>query len=151
MSKNISDDALGGLIRLTTSIINLAIDTTDERTQHLTDHIYHIITFSAITLCRLLSAYEDQLSVSHDVASLDTLVTSLVDWLKSIGLRSHVAHMLGGVVLSQQRKLRPEAQPTPYSTTSATSLPFDTALLYPEFINAEMFDIHFDEDWQAWE
>jgi hypothetical protein len=149
-SRRASDEHLADLVRLTTSILNLAMDTADSRTQHLTDHIYHIITFSAITLCRLLGLYEGRISLTHDITALDDLVSRLVDWLKSIGLRCHVAHMLGNVVASQQRKLRPNTHPTPMSSTSIDALPFDTNMLYPEFINAEMFDINTEGFWPSW-
>jgi hypothetical protein len=38
------------MIRISTMIIKLATNTTDERTQHLTDHIYHVVSFAAVTL-----------------------------------------------------------------------------------------------------
>lgn len=110
---------LSEMIDPCTSIMNLAVDTTDERTQHLTDHIYHVITFSAITLCRLLSTYEDKLRDSHDPQALDALVTRLVVWLRSIGLSCHVAHMLSDVVSAQHKKLRPGAQPVAYAASDA--------------------------------
>jgi hypothetical protein len=58
--------------------------------------------------------------------------------------------MLGNVVASQQGKLRPNTHPTPMSSTSIDALPFDTNMLYPEFINAEMFDINAEDLWPSW-
>ena len=85
-SAAVRESILSEMIRLSTSIINLAMNTTDERTRHLTDHIYHMISFAAVTLCRLLHNYEDQLSISHDLHGLDGLILSLVTWLHAIGL-----------------------------------------------------------------
>lgn len=150
-SRRISDDLLAEHVQCASSILNLAMDTTDSRTQHLTDHIYHIITFSAITLCRLVSTYEDRLAAIHDIGALDFLVTKLITWLKSIGLRSHIARLLGNVVESQQKKLRPKGQASPISADSSEALPFDTALLYPDFINAEAFNINVESLWPTWE
>ena len=130
---------LSELIRLTTSIINLAMETADERTQHLTDNIYHIVIFSAITLCQLLRKYEDQLRHSQDVPALDSLVSRLVAWLRSIGLRCHVAHMLGDLVSAQQRRLRPGGTETPSGNSVSAALP-STNALFPHIISAEMLE-----------
>lgn len=139
---------LSELIRLATSIINLAMETADERTQHLTDNIYHIVTFSAITLCQLLKNYEEQLRLSHDVPALDGLVSRLVGWLGSIGLRCHVAHMLGDLVAAQQRTLRPHAGKGP-ATVVVGGAPSPN-LLFPEIISAEMLDGE-TELWPPWD
>ncbi|SPN98645.1 related to nicotinamide mononucleotide permease [Cephalotrichum gorgonifer] len=143
------DSPLSELVRLTTSIINLAMDTTDERTQHLTDHIYHVITFSALTLCQLLNNYEERLCLSHDISALDSLVTKLVVWFRSIGLSCHVTHMLGNLVYAQQTKLRPDAAGTPYSGAGLEGLPSPN-LEFPEFISGEMFDVE-TELWPPWD
>ncbi len=132
------DSPLSKLIRLTTSILNLAMETADERTQHLTDNIYHIVTFSAITLCQLLRKYEDQLRHSQDVPALHSLVGRLVAWLRSIGLRCHVAHMLGDLVSAQQRRLRPGG--TPSSGNSVFAGLASTNTLFPHIISAEMLE-----------
>lgn len=151
-------------IRLSQSIIQLAIDTTDERTRHLTDHIYHVITFAAITLCRIVYTYESKLRASnYDVAELDHLVFKLIGWLKSIGLPCHAAHILGDVVSAQFRKLRPGYQPIPslatrvvpeqnYDfTTEDLAPPSDYTFLYPSFVGSELFDIGVGVDqWPEW-
>ena len=74
--------------------MQLALDTTDDRTRHLSDHVYHMITFAAVTLCRLLHMYETQVAASHNVMELDSLILTLVTWLYSIGLPCHVAGAL---------------------------------------------------------
>lgn len=112
-SASVRESLLSEMVRLSATLIHLAMDTTDERTRHLSDHIYHMITFAAITLCRLLHMYEDQLARSHNIAELDTLISTLVTWLYSIGLPSHAAHTLGDVVAAFHKKLRPLARPSP--------------------------------------
>ncbi|OAL30372.1 hypothetical protein AYO22_01570 [Fonsecaea multimorphosa] len=96
--------------------MTLAMETTDDRTKHLSDHIYHMITFAAVTLCRLLHMYEEQLALSHNIAELDSLVATLVPWLKSIGLSCHAAFTLGDIVAAFHKKLRPLAGPSPVTS-----------------------------------
>ena len=158
---------LAEMIERSRSIINLAMDTTDERTRHLTDHIYHTITFSALTLCRLVHTYESKLrAANHDIYALDALVLRLVGWLRSIGLPCHAAHILGDVVSAQFKKLRPNFQPEPLYGTSSTPncthegtvmdhptlpLPEDVAFQFPDFIGAELFDLNDDTSWPQWD
>lgn len=149
------------MIHLSSTIINLAMDTTDDRTRHLTDHIYHLITFSALTLCRLGHMYEDQLRIANvDVDGLDRLVTRLITWFRSIGLPCHAAHLLSDIVSSQFQKLRPnyvdvDAAPstaTQYtlSVLDASPLP-STAGFYPDLIGSELFDINDGiASWPQW-
>lgn len=106
------------MVRLSTTILRLAMDTTDERTRHLTDHIYHMISFAAVTLSRLLHKYEEQLASNHDILELDRLVLSLATWLQAIGLPCHIAHTMGNVVAAFHKKLRPHGGST--TTTSYT-------------------------------
>lgn len=106
------------MVQLCRNIINLAIDNTDERTSHLTDHIYHILTFSAITLCQLLQTYRGKLG-GHDVeTSLDTLVLRLVDWLHSIGFPCHVSRVLGDVITAYYARLNPPSRAAARRTLS---------------------------------
>ncbi|KAH8705241.1 hypothetical protein BGW36DRAFT_367155 [Talaromyces proteolyticus] len=143
------------------TIINLVIETTDERTRHLTDQIYHIVTFSALTLCRLVHTYESKLrAANHDIEALDSLVTKLIDWLRSIGLPCHAAHMLGGILATQFSKLRPYARPgvsnvtdcdINFSALNHQSLPTDLGVLYPDFLGSELFNIAMDTaPWPQW-
>lgn len=122
------------MVRLLTTIINLAISTTDERTRHLTDHIYNIISFATVTLSRLLHTYEPQLAVSHDVPGLEGLIMSLVAWL-------HIAHTMGNVVTASHRKLRHGSGLSP--TTSCdevdTAIHDDFAQLFPDLFGARPF------------
>ena len=143
------ESPLSELIHLITSIINIAMETADERTQHLTDNIYHIVTFSAIMLCQLIRKYEHQLHNSHDVPALDYLVSKLAVWLKSIGLRCHVAHMLGDLVSAQQRTLRPRAGGTP-SENSVFGGILSPNTFFPDIISAEMLEGEIDL-WPPWD
>lgn len=171
---------LAEMIQKCTAIINLAMDTTDERTRHLTDHIYHIIAFSAITLCGLLHSYQSKIrAANHDVAALDTLVLRLVKWLRSIGLPCHAAHLLGDIVSAQHKKLRPNVQPleliSPYTDMTSPlttflengqdqghnqhlqpqqqqTLPDNVAYHFPDFIGSELWDVSAEGPfWPQWE
>lgn len=110
-SARVRDSLLSEMARLSASIIQLAMDTTDDRTKHLTDHIYHIIAFSAVTLCRLLSLYESHLATTNNIEELDQLILNLVSWLHLIGLPCHVAFSLSNVVADFHKKLRPNGHP----------------------------------------
>lgn len=152
------------MIDLSSTIINLAIDTTDDRTRHLTDHIYHIVTFSALTLCRLVHMYDAQLRVANiNVNGLDRLVMKLITWLRSIGLPCHAAHLLSDVVFSQFKKLRPDFHSIPtnlanspgqdYSALSVlgvSPLPSNVGFLYPDLIGSELFDMDDEIAWPQW-
>ncbi|PLB52112.1 hypothetical protein P170DRAFT_453613 [Aspergillus steynii IBT 23096] len=152
------------MIGHSTTIINLVIDTTDDRTRHLTDQIYHIVTFSALTLSRLLHTYESHLRAAHhDVEGLDGLVVKLISWLRSIGLPCHTAYLLGDIVSAQFAKLRPNARPAVVSYNGMDgagdssvlvqqSLSLDVGLLYPDFIGSELFDLNTGlAVWPQWE
>jgi hypothetical protein len=138
-SARAQESLLSDMVQRASTIIQLAIDTTDDRTRHLSDHIYHMITFAAVTLCRLLHLYESRLTAFHDINSLDSLVLTLVRWLRSIGLPCHAAYTLGNVVSEFHKKLRPHAQPTsPFSEHSTNWM--DGMLLagtFPEFFGME--------------
>ncbi|KFA63303.1 hypothetical protein S40285_07636 [Stachybotrys chlorohalonatus IBT 40285] len=146
------------------NIINLAIDTADERTRHLTDHIYHIITFSALTLCRIVHTYESKLrSANYNIADIDNLLFRLINWFRSIGLPCHVAHILGDILSAQFQKLRPAFQPPAatgnsaiiaesgvFSSAEDLFLPTDLSF-YPNFIGSELFGIDVGmQNWPEW-
>ncbi|KAM0344498.1 hypothetical protein ACHAPU_007471 [Fusarium lateritium] len=147
------------------SIINLAIDTTDDRTRHLTDHIYHVVGFSALMLCQLVHAYESRLRASnYNIFDLDNLVFKLIHWFKSIGSQCHAAYILGDIVSVQFQKLRADFQPVtpiisdPLSenpslgfTAEDLLLPPELPFLYASFIGSEMFNIEGGmESWPEW-
>lgn len=151
------------MIQHSRTIINLAIETADERTRHLTDQIYHIVTFAALTLCRLVHTYESKLrAANNDVESLDRLVLRLVDWLKSIGLPCHAAHMLSDILAAQFNKLRPYCRPDvvsdlvgsdiDFSALDQQSLPADIGFMHPDIIGSEYFNIAIDAaPWPQWD
>jgi hypothetical protein len=45
-SAAVRESLLSEMVRLSAAILTLAMETTDLRTQHLSDHIYHVITFA---------------------------------------------------------------------------------------------------------
>ncbi|KAJ3459684.1 hypothetical protein MRS44_015757 [Fusarium solani] len=156
---------LEDMIRHSKAVINLAVDKADERTRHLTDHIYHIVTFSALTLCRIVRTYESKLRAANfDISSIDNLIFNLINWLKTIGLPCHAAHILGDIVSAQFKKLRPNFQPLALTANGSLagdntvvfpfgdiSLPSDISFLYPDFIGSEMFIMDGDLDtWPQW-
>ena len=140
-SARVRESLLSEMVRLSAAIMNLAMETTDDRTRHLSDHIYHMITFAAVTLCRLLHMYEDQLAASHNIAELDSLISTLVPWLHSIGLPCHAAHTLGDVVAAFHKKLRPLARPSPltFEESSAWADPSFWAF-FPDIFAADTSD-----------
>ncbi|KAE8404973.1 hypothetical protein BDV37DRAFT_293362 [Aspergillus pseudonomiae] len=132
------ESVISEMIRHSTAIIRLAIDTADDRTRHLTDHIYHMITFAAIIICRLLSAYEDQLIQIYNLDELDSLILSLVTWMQTIGLPCHAAHTLGHVIGKVHQKLRPAVVPQPLATEQSEAFfGQDLAGYFPEFLGVE--------------
>lgn len=123
------------MIRHSTTIVHVAMDTVDERTRHLSDHIYHMITFAAIIICRLLNSYEEQLSTTFNIEELDALIQDLVQWLHSIGLPCHAAHTLGNIIAKVHQKLRPRVEKTPLPAF-VDDLPEEnfTNYYFPEFL-----------------
>lgn len=124
------ESLLNEMVRLSIAIINLAMETTDERTRHLTDHIYHLISFAAITLSRLLHTYVSQLAQLHNLPDLEALLSTLVSWLHGIGSSSHIAHTMGNVVTAFHKKLRRSSDSSP--ATSYGAVHDDFAQLFPE-------------------
>lgn len=106
-SAAVRESLVSEMVRVSSSILNTAMETADERTRHLTDHIYHMITFAAVTLCRLLCKYETQMQTKLNVADLDMLILRTVQWLQSLGSPLHVGHTMGDVIDAVHRKLRP--------------------------------------------
>ncbi|RMY79249.1 hypothetical protein D0862_13212 [Hortaea werneckii] len=93
------------MLRHSSSIMQLAIDTTDARTKHLTDHVYHIIAFAAVTALRLMSRYRKNLQASTDIGQMETLVSKTVEWLDSIEPVSNAGRTMSDVIKATQRKL----------------------------------------------
>ncbi len=160
-------DILGGsvfaeMVIRCENIINLAIGTTDERNPHLTDHIYHIVAFSALILCRLVHNYEPHLrAANYDIAALDILVLKLIKWLSSIGLLCHAAPLLGRIVLVQFKKLRPSVvveahEPIPTIDagdldSAMNKISSDATFLYADIIGSQLLTEDNALDWPQWE
>lgn len=121
------------MVRHSTAIVQLAMNTVDERTRHLSDHIYHMITFAAIVICRLLNSHEDQLSASYNISELDELIRNLVSWLHLIGLPCHAAHTLGNIIAKVHQKLRPSVEFIPAPVEEPPDENF-TNYYFPEFL-----------------
>ena len=132
------ESVIAEVIRHAVTIVRVAIDTTDDLTRHLSDHIYHMITFAAFIICRLLNMFEAQVASYHDVQELDTLVRDAAGWQQSIGLRCHAAYMLGNAVAKVQRKLRPSL-----NAEAQVEMPIEPWLMenfpnyFPDFLGVE--------------
>ncbi|OJJ02344.1 hypothetical protein ASPVEDRAFT_83854 [Aspergillus versicolor CBS 583.65] len=124
------------MITHATAIIRLAIDTMDERTRHLSDHIYHMITFAAVIICRIMGAPEHYPEIAYKAEELDTLISSLVQWLQSIGLPCHAAHTFGTIIAQVQQKARPQVDANTSSPVQAGDILPDefTRFYFPEFL-----------------
>lgn len=133
---HVRDYIVSQMIHHSTSIVHLAMDTVDEQTRHLSDHIYHMITFAAIIICRLLKSHEAQLSLTYNISELDSLVCSLVEWLHSIGLPCHAAHTMGNIIAKVQQKLRPCLKAVPVREPMDEFPPDECFMNYyfPEFL-----------------
>lgn len=126
------------MINHATTLTQLAMDTTDERTRHLSDHIYHMITFAAIVICRLLNMHKDQLAASFNIEELDALVLRLITWLRDIGLPCHAAHTLGDLIARAHQKLCPRVQsPSSLMDPSQDLFGADFTNYFPEFLGVE--------------
>ncbi|KAF3027066.1 hypothetical protein E8E15_008137 [Penicillium rubens] len=122
------------LIRHSKAIVKLAMDTVDERTRHLTDHIYHMITFAAIVICRLLNAYPEKVASTYNIDELESLVRDLVQWLYCIGLPCHAAHTLGNIITKVHQKLRPHVELPPANPQPEELLGELNNYYFPEFL-----------------
>lgn len=144
--------SLDELIRLITSILHLVTETVDDRAQYLTDHVYHVVVFTALTLCQILSKHEKNLQVSHDVRSLDSMLLSTIEWLKSIGTLFHVTHLLARAIESQYRKAWPEKQIFEAVTMPTPDIG-DSMFAYPDYLLADPYDYGNDSAdlWHDWQ
>lgn len=99
-----------------------------------------------------MHTYEDKLTAANqDVGELDNLVVRLIDWLRSIGLPCHAAHMLASILAAQFKKPRPSyVRPEITAELDLPTFNFndqslaDDGLLTYEFVGSEFFDIAMD-------
>lgn len=152
-SAAVRESLLSEMMRLSIAILQLARETSDDRTKHLTDHIYHMIAFTAVTLCRLLCKYESQLQARFNIPESDTLIFSTITWLRSLGSSLHVGHTMGDLIHTAHRKLRPDAH-VELRRASEPQQPTPDQTVFPDFIGMGMdtLDIDWDAmlpDWQS--
>lgn len=152
-SAAVRESLLSEMVRLCSAILQLAMETTDERTKHLTDHIYHMITFAAVTLCRLLCKYETQLQARLNIPDSDMLVSRTVAWLRSLGSSLHVGHTMGDVIDAAHRKLRPNVH-TELRRASEPQQPTPDQATFPDLLGMGMDTLEIDwdamlPDWQS--
>lgn len=154
-SSAVRESLLVEMIQTSLAILDLAVVTTDDRTKHLSDHIYHLIAFAAVTICRLLHKYEQQLASAYEAHELDEVVLRIVTWLHSVGPSCHVGHTFGDLVAGLHKKLRPNAHLTSPTLSYQGVDPFhDTELvaLFPDLLSTELLTGPTPEllaDWQG--
>jgi hypothetical protein len=152
------------VIQSSKDIISIFLETTDERTRHLTDHVYNVVTFAALTLCRVLQSYRDQLQeAGHDLSALHKLVEAIIAGLGSVGLPCHAASMLAAVVSARFARLQTTSNGVGTISSealvaeSSASMPEaytefeDYTFMYPDFSRTDLFDVGVDEaQWACW-
>lgn len=159
-----SGRTLTDVIQSSKDIITIFLDTTDERTRHLTDHVYNVVTFAALTLCRVLQSYREQLQeAGHDPNELHKLVEAIVAGLSSVGLPCHAASMLAAVVSARFARLQTTSDGV--GTISSEALVGESSasmqeaytefedytFMYPDFSRTNLFDVGVDEtQWASW-
>lgn len=158
-----SERTLANVVQSSKDIINIFLNTTDERTRHLTDHVYNVVTFATLTLCRVLQSHRDQLQeAGYDLNLLHKLIEAIIAGLSSVGLPCHAASMLAAVVSARFARLQTIldgmgtiSSEAPVGENSA-SLEMYTALddytfMYPDFSRSDLFDLTVDApQWTSW-
>lgn len=162
---DISDRALADVVQSSRAIIDIFLETTDERTRHLTDHVYNVVTFAALTLCRIMQHHHAQLrQAGQDLSTLNGVVEAIIRGLSSVGPSCHAANMLAGVVAAKFATLQidPGCKDGSGSTdandrTSVQSLDSyfgldEYTFAYPDFSRADAFDMSIDvPEWASWD
>ena len=138
------ESILSEMVTLSSSILRLAMATADERTKYLTDHIYHIITFAAISLCRLTHNYEAHLAIFKESVDVDQLLPATITWLQTLGTQLHVSNLMGGVIVNAYRKVRPDSRVgMPINTDADSLLPAEG--LFTDLLGSRGLDC----DWEV--
>lgn len=159
-----SERTLADVIQSSRDIINIFLDTTDERTRHLTDHVYNVVTFAALTLCRILQSYRNQLQeAGHDLSVLHKLIEAIISGLGSVGLPCHAASMLAAAVAARFARLQTTSGSMGKTSSEALVGEFpasmqeaytefeDYTFMYPDFNRTDLFDDGVDEaQWASW-
>jgi hypothetical protein len=150
-SAAVRESMVSEMVRLSFELLSSAMSTIDERTKYLTDHIYHMIAFAAVTLTRLLYKYEIQLKTRHDTEKLDALVSATVHWLQGVDMSSHIGSMMGNVIKAVQQKLRPATQDSVFDGPESPRVQAED-LIIPDFLGMDSVDFDWDAvipDWQS--
>ncbi|KAF2485633.1 hypothetical protein BDY17DRAFT_322462 [Neohortaea acidophila] len=151
-SAAVRESLVSEMIRLSSNILTLSMEKADERTKHLTDHVYHVITFAAVTLCRLIWRYKSQLEHKINLTEKDGLVTKTIDWLCAIDEAPHVGKVMATLIGNVQRKLQPNHQEATQSLLEIQRTDADSNAI-PDFLAMEdYFDFDWDgmaPDWQS--
>lgn len=158
-----SEQILADVIQSSKLIIEIFLDTTDERTRHLTDHVYNVVTFAALTLCRILQSHRNQLQeVGHDLGKIHKLIEAIISGLSSVGLPCHAASMLAAVVSARFARLQTTLDNIgsissealvgdPSASSEALTGLNDYTFMYPDFSRTDLFDLTVDApQWPAW-
>ena len=158
-----SEQTLADVIQSSKLIINIFLDTTDERTRHLTDHVYNVVTFAALTLCRIMQSHRDQLrEAGHDLGMIHKLIEAIIAGLSSVGLPCHAASMLAAVVSARFARLQTTlddigaiSSEALVGDLSASSEEFagieDYTFMYPDFSRTDLFNLTIDApQWASW-
>ncbi|KAG9959342.1 MFS general substrate transporter, partial [Aureobasidium melanogenum] len=137
-SSSMSDPSTVDMLSCCSEILETAIQTTDERTELLTDHVYHMITFAALTLSRLLHKHEQGSSTSFDTTTHHALITKTWQWLGSIGLSGHIGRTMSTIIATLYQSLFPsQANPTEIYRLNQDTESF---IGMPEFFDLDAFD-----------
>ncbi|GAB1726283.1 hypothetical protein NU195Hw_g4532t1 [Hortaea werneckii] len=150
-SAAVRESLLSEMLRLSSGIMQLAIDTADARTKHLTDHVYHMIAFAAVTALRLMSKYGENLQVGRDIGQMETLVYNIEEWLDSIGPVSHTGHIMSDVIKATQRKLGHRDSSSAQASPPASQIEA-TNLAVPDLFAANTAEFDWDAiipDWPS--
>lgn len=151
-SAAVRESLVSEMIRLSSNILTLSMEKADERTKHLTDHVYHVITFAAVTLCRLIWRYRSQLEHRINLAENDELITKTIDWLCAIDEAPHVGKVMATIISNVQKKLQPSHEDASQPLLEIQQADADSSAI-PDFLAMEdYFDFDWDgmaPDWQS--
>lgn len=161
---NISDRALANVVQSCKAIIDIFLETTDDRTRHLTDHVYNVVTFAALTLCRIIQNHHAQLpQAGQDLDTLNRVVEAIIRGLSSVGPSCHAANMLASVVAAKFATLQKDFGcmdglcSTEANDGTSVQLPDayfgldEYTFAYPDFSRADAFDMSIDvPEWTSW-
>ncbi|THZ31009.1 hypothetical protein D6C91_00942 [Aureobasidium pullulans] len=142
-SEAVDESSIVQMVQYCSDILQAAIRTPDDRTEHLTHHVYHMITFAALTLIRLLRKYEKEFASFFEAVSRHALILEVSQWLRSIGLPGHIGQTMGNIVATLHQSSFP-AQASDIAISSQGEFVFDNFAAMPEF-----FDLDANFDWDT--